>query len=132
MLPESTKKLLAPYFPGFDLDLISVREGIPWYVPMRAAAYTDRHKIYFAPGAYDPYSIKGIALIGHEIMHILQYCQHGTWRFRYCYAKAWVLGYGRTRSFNEAYRENPFERAAKEMEERIYRELWQRREAETC
>ncbi len=129
MLPESAKKLLAPYFPGLDLDRISVQEGIPWYVPMKAVAYTDRHKIYFAPGSYDPYSIEGIALIGHEIIHMLQYAEHGTWRFRYCYAKAWVLAFGRTRSFNAAYCLNPFECAAREMEERIYRDLWQDREA---
>ncbi|HKY04175.1 MAG TPA: DUF4157 domain-containing protein [Blastocatellia bacterium] len=128
MLPESAKKLLAPYFPGFDLDLIRVREGIPWYVPMKAAAYTDRDKIYFAPGAYDPYSIEGIALIGHEIMHILQYREYGTWRFRYCYGKAWAVAFGRTLSFKAAYGMNPFECAAREIEERICRELWQDRE----
>ena len=122
-LPESTIKLLAPYFPTMNLREIRVREGIPWYVPMAASAYADRNYIYFAPGAYDPYSVEGIAIIGHEITHSAQYKAIGTMKFRALYLWEWVRGFYRHLSVRRAYARNPFEVAAARMQSRIYKDL---------
>ncbi|MEO1296416.1 MAG: DUF4157 domain-containing protein [Cyanobacteria bacterium J06636_16] len=37
-----------------------------------AAAYTQGNHIYFAPGQYDPSSIGGQSLLGHELTHVVQ------------------------------------------------------------
>ncbi|HYP28903.1 MAG TPA: DUF4157 domain-containing protein [Blastocatellia bacterium] len=122
-LPESTIKLLAPYFPSLNLREIRVREGIPWYVLMDASAYADRNYIYFAPGAYDPYSVEGIAIIGHEITHSAQYKAIGTLKFRVLYLWEWVRGLYTHLSIRRAYARNPFEVAAARMQSRIYEDL---------
>jgi hypothetical protein len=122
-LPESTVKLLAPYFPILNLREIRVREGIPWYVPMEVSAYAARNIIYFAAGMYDPYSAEGIAIIGHEITHSAQYKEIGTWRFRALYLWEWARGFYKHLSIIDAYSRNPFEVAATQMQSRIYEDL---------
>lgn len=126
MLPEHAIKLLAPFFPELDLKKIRVRAGIPWYVPMRADAYTNRHRIYFAPGKYDADSREGLALIAHELAHCAQYQTHGTWRFRLLYVSSWLAQLIQHRSFASAYLENRFEVDARVMAARVYDELSRR------
>ncbi len=122
-LPDHVKEILAPYFPAFELDKIRVFEGIPFYVTMDATAYTDGNHIFFKPGAFDPDSIAGIALIGHEVMHSVQFQQHGKWRFRARYLTNWGKQYQAHRNLNHAYYYNEFEIEARAMEERIYSDL---------
>lgn len=127
MLPDYVKKLLAPYFPEIDLEDVSICEGIPWYVLMNAAAYTDRNQIYFAPGHYDPDSLEGIALIAHELAHCAQYKHHGVWKFRVLYISSWLIELWRHWSLDKAYSRNRFEVAAREVEERVFADLSNRR-----
>ena len=122
-LPQNVKRVLVAYFPELDLDEIRIREGIPWYVPMRVDAYTDRGSIYFGRGKYRPGSPAGIALIAHELAHCAQYKHHGTWRFRFMYAWGWLVELLRHSSFNTAYFENRFEVAARVMEDMVYDDL---------
>src|SRR5215208_947054 len=123
MLPVYIKKILAPYFPEIDLEDICICEPIPWYVPMKAMAYTNRNHIYFAPGCYDPDSLEGIAIIAHELSHCAQYKHYGTWRFRALYIGTWLSEFFRHRSFYKAYSQNRFEVAARVMEERVLVDL---------
>ena len=122
-LPEPARSLLSPYFPGLDLSEIRIHSGIPWYVPMRPSAYTDRNHLYFAPGCFDPDCAQGLALIGHELAHFAQYRKYGKWRFRAKYLKAWLVEFCRHWSFVEAYMKNEFELEASLMEDRIYDDL---------
>ena len=122
-LPEHVKQILAPYFPDFDLDQIRVFEGIPFYVTMDATAFTDGNNIFFKLGAFDPDSIEGIALIGHEVTHSVQVQTHGKWRFRASYLTNWGRQYKKHRNFNHAYYYNEFEIEARAMEDRIYSDL---------
>ena len=122
-LPDHVKVILAPYFPDFDLDQIRVFEGIPFYVVMDATAYTDGNNIFFKPDAYDADSIEGIALIGHEVTHSVQFQTYGKWRFRANYLTNWGKQYKEYRNFNHAYYYNQFEIEARAMEERIYSDL---------
>ncbi len=122
-LPDHVKAILSPYFPAFDLDQIRVYEGIPFYVTMDATAYTDGNNIFFKPGAFDPDSVEGIALIGHEVTHSVQFQTHGKWRFRASYLTNWGKGYKEHRNFNHAYYYNEFEIEARAMEDRIYSNL---------
>jgi len=123
MLPLHAKKLLAPYFPEVDLEDISIREPVPWYVPMKAVAYTDRNRIYFAHGCFDPDSLEGLAVIAHELSHCAQYKNYGTWRFRLLYIGSWLRELWRHGSFDEAYNQNRFEVAARAIEERVLADL---------
>lgn len=123
-LPRNVKGLLAAYFPELDLDEIRIKRGIPWYVPMKADAYTDRNFIYFKRGKYRPRSKAGIALIAHELVHCAQYKQHGTWRFRFMYAWRWLVELLRHSSFSKAYLQNRFEVAARVIEDIVYDDLF--------
>ena len=123
MLPLYIKELLAPYFPEIDLEDICIREPIPWYVPIKAVAYTDRNDIYFAPGRFDPDSPEGIAIIAHELSHCAQYKNYGTWRFRALYIGSWLKEFLRYRSLYTAYRRNRFEIAARVIEKKVLADL---------
>lgn len=122
-LPLYVQRLLAPYFPDFDLERVRVRDGIPWYVLMDADGYTDRHRICFRSGCFDCDSPAGIALIGHEVMHCWQYHQFGTWRFRALYIGHWLREFVRTRSLTLAYWNIPFEAEARAVEQQIHLNL---------
>jgi hypothetical protein len=45
--------------------------------PYPAAAVTWGKSIWFRMGMYDPYAIEGIALLGHELVHVAQYNEYG-------------------------------------------------------
>jgi Domain of unknown function (DUF4157) len=119
-LPIEVKKLLAPFFPGFDLDRICIYENIPWYVRGNPQGYADRYNIYLKPGAYRINTIEGLALLAHEIAHCLQYRKHGTWRFRARYLAAYFKNRFRGMTRREAYLNIPFEIEAREIESRVY------------
>lgn len=122
-LPENTIAALAPYFPDIDLSKIEIITGVPWYVPMKAGAYTDRNRIFFADGFYNPDTHEGLALIAHELTHVEQYRKFGKWKFRFLYSRSWMAELFRNLSFIQAYRNNRFEVAAREVESLVYCDL---------
>ncbi|MGE0885512.1 MAG: DUF4157 domain-containing protein [Blastocatellales bacterium] len=123
-LPIEVQQLLAPFFPGFDLSRIRVIEGIPRYVAITSKVeplgYTDRWKIYFAPGAYRVDTAEGLALIAHEIEHCRQYQLHGKWRFRAKYLAAYFKNRRDGMPGKQAYYKIPFEIEAREVERKVY------------
>lgn len=122
-LPVEIQQLLAPFFPGFDLSRIRIYENIPRYVTIASATepigYTDRNRIYFAPGAYRIDSAEGLALIAHEVEHCRQYHEHGTWRFRFKYLLAYFQNRRRGMSDKVAYAQIPFEIEARQVERKV-------------
>ncbi|MBO0722056.1 MAG: DUF4157 domain-containing protein [Blastocatellia bacterium] len=118
-LPEKAVRVLAPFFPGFDLARICIYENIPWYISGDPQGYADRYNIYFRPGAYQADSIEGLALLAHEITHCRQYRNHGKWRFRALYLAAYFKNRLRGMPRREAYLNIPFEIEAREVETRI-------------
>jgi Domain of unknown function (DUF4157) len=126
-LPDEVRDLLAPYFPGLDLDRIVLNlTGIPWYVPKKMDAFTNRHHIYFARGRFHPGTASGVALIAHELTHCDQFKRHGTWIFRVKYGWSWLVELLRNMSFNEAYYQNRYEVEARAMQNKVYLEIWDR------
>lgn len=119
-LPEEVVGLLAPFFPGFDLARIRIREGIPFYVRGNPIGYADRDRIYFEPGAYRLDTIEGLSLLAHEIAHCMQYRALGTWRFRLRYLRFYFENRWQGMSRREAYLNIPFEIEAREMEARVH------------
>lgn len=56
---------------GVDFSGVQVHEGGP-ATAMGAQAFTQGEDLWFAPGAFDPSSQEGQALIGHELAHVVQ------------------------------------------------------------
>ncbi len=128
LLPAHVIAELQPYFAeakGFDLAEVRVRAGIPWYV-RGAEAYTSGNTIYFAPGAYDPYSATGIALIGHEALHVQQFQALGRLRFYARYGLEYLGGRLRGLAHSEAYHKISLERHAFALQAAIRWGLWYR------
>ncbi|MFN0086799.1 MAG: DUF4157 domain-containing protein [Blastocatellia bacterium] len=119
-LPEEVVGLLSPFFPGFDLACLRIREGIPFYVRGNPIGYADRDRIYFEPGACRLDTIEGLSLLAHEITHCRQYRTLGTWRFRLRYLHFYFGNRWRGMSRGEAYLNIPFEIEAREVEARVH------------
>ncbi|MBP6821214.1 MAG: DUF4157 domain-containing protein [Acidobacteria bacterium] len=127
-LPLEVQQLLAPFFPGFDLSRVRIFEGIPRYVSIAAAAepigYTDRNRIYFAPGAYRIDTPEGLALIAHEVVHCRQYHELGKWKFRAKYLSSYFQNRWRGMNDKVAYAQIPFEIEAREVERKVLSALF--------
>jgi len=79
-LTECEKNLLRPYIPDVDLNNADLHDGkVPWYLGKQFAGITRGNDIYFRPGVYDPTSADGIAMLGHELVHVGQYRDGMTW-----------------------------------------------------
>ncbi len=126
-LPLEVQQLLAPFFPGFDLRRIRIYEGIPRYVAATSTiepiGYTDRHRIYLAPGVYRVDSVEGLALLAHEITHCRQYKELGTWRFRAKYLTAYFKNRRQGMTGQTAYLNIPYEIEAREVEAKVFAAL---------
>ena len=124
-LSEETIEKLAPFFEeneispfvgefleDFDLRDIRVHEGIPWYVVGNPDAYASDLNIYFAPGKFDPNTAAGLALIGHEALHVYQYQEHGSIGMRVKYLSDYLGNRMDGMAPYDAYRAIPFEQDA--------------------
>ncbi len=76
--PEKSK--LRPYIPQVDLDNAILYDGyVPWYLWKAFVGITRGNDIYFRPGIYDADTPAGIALLGHELVHVGQYRNGMNW-----------------------------------------------------
>jgi hypothetical protein len=79
-LTDCEKILLSPYIPDIDLNNADLHDGtVPWYLGSGFDGITRGNDIYFRPGVYDSTSAAGIAVLGHELVHIGQYRDGMTW-----------------------------------------------------
>ncbi len=69
-LPQPVQKKMQALF-GADFSTVRIHEGSD-ALALEASAYTQGDNIHFAPGFYQPASLEGQALIGHELTHVLQ------------------------------------------------------------
>ncbi len=92
-LNENEKSLLSPYIPKVDLDNADLHDGeVPWYLPNSMAGITRGNDIYFRKNVYDENTPEGIAVLGHELVHVGQYREGATafsflWSYRYGYSR---------------------------------------------
>lgn len=111
-LTDGERALLAPYVPEVDLNNATVYEArVPWYLPKRFAGITRGNRIYFRPGAYKTGTAHGIALLGHEMVHVGQY-REGMTAIKYLWASR--KGYSA---------ETKYEKPAYNLERKIVRDL---------
>jgi RHS repeat-associated protein len=133
-LPTCLMNYLAKFFDPSMLSAITWSNGIPWYVPMAADAFTLDDHIYVDPSAFDPsdgIQLSEILLIGHEATHVRQYRQNGSLRMKGKYLiNSAVMGAagsyagGMAVGFSFAsYYGNKFEKEAYQMQEKIKNDL---------
>ena len=73
-LTRCEKQTLAPYIPGVDLGHANIHDdGLPIPALPDVVGMTFGNDIYFRENAYDSGSASGIALLGHELVHVGQY-----------------------------------------------------------
>lgn len=127
-LPPDAVRVLQPFFPGYDVRRVRVREGIPRYVIGEPLGYADRDNIYLQRGAYQPETIAGLALLAHEIAHCQQYDRHGAWQFRRRYLQAYFQNRRRGMNHATAYWHVPFEIQARVVEDLVFETLQEQAE----
>jgi Domain of unknown function (DUF4157) len=88
-----------------------LHEGtVPFYLPRRYRGIARGTHIYFRAGAYDSTQPAGLALLGHELIHVGQYRGGMTW-LHYIW------------SVRKGYTQSEYERAAFAMQARIFDDL---------
>lgn len=111
-LTDHETRALRPYIPQADLQDVRIHEGVvPFYLPRRYIGIARGNHVYFRPGSYTPHTATGLALLGHELVHVGQYRRGATWL-------SFLLSYAR-----HGYRDSPLEVAARDVQQRIARDL---------
>lgn len=59
---------------AMDLSAVRIHQGDE-AAEQGALAYAQGADLHFAPGQYDPYSKRGLALLGHELAHVAQHAE---------------------------------------------------------
>ncbi|MGB4813191.1 MAG: DUF4157 domain-containing protein [Methylophilaceae bacterium] len=85
--------IYTPFFAPEVLQKVRVVDGKPpfWLRPSMCAVVLNC-TIYFRAGHYQPYTLRGVELLGHEITHVEQYLHgmtvwHYLWESRRGYVK---------------------------------------------
>ena len=124
-IPGSAIGYLQPYFIGEDLTTIRLFNGIPWYVPSKRerTGFTRGEQIFIANGYYHPDTASGLALLGHEIEHVVQMRRIGRIRFAVRYFGEYLRGLKSGMNPQDAYLGISFEKIAFGLQKRIFEEL---------
>jgi hypothetical protein len=72
-LPEDVRRRMERAF-GADFSDVRIHVGAE-AAAVGARAFTQGADIHFAPGEYDPSSLTGLELLGHELAHVIQQAQ---------------------------------------------------------
>jgi RHS repeat-associated protein len=110
-LTTCEKDTLSKYFLEEDLNRVDLHESFPWWlfwVSKRFDAITLKDDICFREGVYNSASADGLALLGHEMVHVDQYASGMT------YLKYLTAG---------GYDDNPYETVAYLIGDMIREEL---------
>ena len=106
-LSACEKQALAPFIPKVDLDNANLHVGqVPWWLGKDFSGVTVNNDIYFRPGVYDPKTVAGLAVLGHELVHVGQY-RNGMTRLKYGLASL------------KGYDKNPYETPAYALQAQI-------------
>jgi uncharacterized protein RhaS with RHS repeats len=110
-LTACEKKVLAPYIGKRDLDNADLHDGeVPWWLGKQYIGVTIGNDIYFRSGIYDPSTPEGVALLGHELVHVDQY-RAGMTISKY----VWSTRHG--------YENSPYEKSAYAEQDEIQKNL---------
>lgn len=100
-LTDAEKALYAAYIPAEALDAAVLFDGkVPRWLRRDMVGITLGNRIYLRAGAYVPGTPSGVELLGHELIHVVQY-QNGMTYAGYLWASR--KGYRKNRYEVEAY-----------------------------
>jgi hypothetical protein len=121
--PPGVTEFFSHLYPQVDVERIRFYEGLPFYTSP-GGAITIGNKIYFREGRFAPCSPAGVALIAHELFHVLQGSDGpGFWFIRWFYVKYVALGIVTLVrsgfSLARARKTHPLEVPASELQERF-------------
>jgi len=89
-LSLNERNTFKPYFPQVVIEQARIIEdAVPIWLRQNMCAVALQHRIYFRAGAYQPDTKRGIALLGHELVHVSQFL-HGMTLLKYI----WSCRYG--------------------------------------
>jgi hypothetical protein len=118
-LPPCVIQTLQRWFPSADLtraNVVSSGFRARLTKRMKRAGFTFGRTVLLGEGDYDPFSPRGLALIAHELKHVLQYENKGTAKFVVRYLWDW----GRLGRYSKKI---PFENEAYDLEEKVKEHL---------
>jgi RHS repeat-associated protein len=123
-LSDCVKDILKQYFPNFDLGKIRLHQdkSLHWF---GVSGMTRGNYIQYEPDDING-SVQGIALLGHEVMHSVQYAKTGKLSFYSNYALSYVRDRWHGDTHNTAYRKIPVEVEAYKKETEIFQDLFKR------
>lgn len=70
-LPEDVRGKMEHAF-EYDFSKVTIHKNSVEAVELGAYAFARGDELHFAPGQYDPFSLTGQELIGHELTHVIQ------------------------------------------------------------
>ena len=101
VLTAQEKYIFKPYFAENVIDEARIVDGyVPFWLPKNKCAVVLLNRIYFRDGVYQSNTKSGVALLGHELMHVSQFL-HGMSLLAYCWSCR--FGYRKSRYEIEAY-----------------------------
>lgn len=85
-LTASERAQFKPYFARQVIEQARVVDGhVPFWLKRNMCAVVLGRYIYLRPGAYQANSTQGVALLGHELVHVSQFI-HGMTIFSYLWS----------------------------------------------
>lgn len=113
-LTPCEKAVLAPYIPQRDLDHAEIFPDATRMslFPSNTYGYTVGDNIYFRAGDFDPSTVDGISVLGHELVHVGQYARGDLSIATYLWE-----------AYRHGYRNNKYEAPAYEMQNKIRNDL---------
>lgn len=110
-LTDCVKNYLSKFFDRKVLDSIRVdKDHLPFIAPSDARAFTNNGEVIaFNKGEYQPNTKRGIALIGHETVHIFQARKYGDATFGALYLGDSAALLYEFKNMDVAYLANRFE-----------------------
>lgn len=93
--------IFKPYFAKIVIEKTRIIDGkVPFWLHQNMCAVVLGHRIYFRPGVYQKNTRRGVELLGHELVHVSQFCYGMTW-VKYLWSCR--HGYRKSRYEVEAY-----------------------------
>lgn len=99
-LTLAEKQTFRPYFAANVIEQARIIDGhVPFWLRKQMVAVVINYRIYLRSGAYHAGTKEGVALLGHELMHVSQFLHGMSWL-----TYLWSCRYG--------YRQSHYEVAA--------------------
>jgi hypothetical protein len=100
-LSASERAQFKPYFATQVIEQARIVDGyVPFWLRRNMCAVVLGHRVYIRAGAYQANTQQGVALLGHELVHVSQFL-HGMTVFSYLWSCR--FGYHRSQYELQAY-----------------------------